>query len=409
MDNAKLLESLHIGLEERQSEIRNRTLWPWLLGIALLFSIAILAWWRLSGALLSVATTVAIPASSLNSSDPILQATGYVTARRQATVSAQITGTVTEVLIEEGDHFKKGQVMARLDDSAYKAALDAARAQASAARALIAQYQVQLSQNLRDLDRDEAIAEKKLISVQTVEQARTLAASTKAQLASQRAQVAADDAQVVEAQVNYDYCVVRAPFDGVITTKDAQIGEIISPLSAGGGFTRTGIGTIVDMDSLEIDVDVNEAYIGRVQPGMKAEAVLDAYPDWKILAYVIAIVPAADRGKATVSVRIGIRQKDIRIVPDMGARVSFLGIESTKADQMGVAVPSSSVVKRGKDDVVFVVANGKVLQRTVNAGSSTTGNLRLIPSNLVSGDVVVTAPPPSLTNGARVAVAQTTP
>jgi len=358
-----------------------------------------------------VQTAAAVAPTTDNEAGAVLQATGYVTARRQATVSAQITGTLTAVLIEEGDHVNKDQVLARLDDSAYKAALDTAVAQAAAAHALVAQFYSQLAQNLRDATREEGLGRQGLVSTQLAEQARTLADSTRAQLASQQKTAISADAQVVEARVNFDYCVVRAPFNGVITTKDAQVGEIISPFSAGGGFTRTGIGTIVDMDSLEVDVDVNEAYIGRVKPDMPAEAVLDAYPDWKIPAHVIAIVPAADRGKATVKVRVALEHKDSRIVPDMGVRVSFLEVKPKAAAQVpkGVLVPAKAISQRDGRSVIFVVVDGKVQQRTVQPSAQDYGELRLVPAAVNAGDNVVVSPPESLHDGSDVRTKSATP
>jgi RND family efflux transporter MFP subunit len=219
------------------------------------------------------------------------------------------------------------------------------------------------------------------------------------------------DAQVIQAKVNFDYCVVRAPFTGVITTKDAQVGEIISPFSAGGGFTRTGVGTIVDMDSLEVDVDVNEAYIGRVKPGMAAEAVLDAYPDWKIPAHVVAIVPTADRGKATIKVRVALEKKDARVVPDMGARVSFLEekAEATTQVPQGVLVPATAIVQRDGHSVVFVVDGSVVRQRTVNPAAQAYGELRLLPAVVKPGDSVVISPPAELHDGSAVQMKTATP
>ncbi len=326
MANTDLLKELRIEKHQREEHGQGSGRWPWIVAVVLvaLVVLGLGGWWLSGRRPLEVQTAVAQSPASNAGAGAVLQATGYVTARRQATVSAQITGTLTHVLIEEGDRVKQGQIVARLDDAQYKAALEAARTQAAAAHALVAQYQAQLVQNQKDAERQESLVTKGLVAKQAAEQARTLVDTTRAQLLSQQRQAASADAQVVEARVNFDYCVIRAPFDGVITTKDAQVGEIISPFSAGGGFTRTGVGTIVDMDSLEVDVDVNEAYIGRVKPNMPAEAVLDAYPDWKIPAHVIAIVPAADRGKATVKVRVALEQKDARIVPDMGVRVSFL-------------------------------------------------------------------------------------
>jgi RND family efflux transporter MFP subunit len=202
---------------------------------------------------------------------------------------------------------------------------------------------------------------------------------------------------------------VRAPFSGVVIAKAAQVGEIVSPLSAGGGFTRTGIGTLVDMDSLEIEVDVNEAYINRVQPGQPVESVLNAYPDWKIPSHVIAIIPTADRSKATVKVRIGLDLKDERIVPDMGVRVSFLEDKKAPAPAAaparGVLVPTSALRTDGEHQAVFVVKDGRAQRRAVTAGG-TMGTSREILSGVAAGESVVTEPPAELKDGAAVTVAK---
>ena len=211
------------------------------------------------------------------------------------------------------------------------------------------------------------------------------------------------------AQVQLDNTVIRAPFSGVVVAKAAQPGEMISPISAGGGFTRTGIGTIVDMDSLEIQVDVNESFINRVTPGQPVEATLNAYPDWKIPAEVIAIVPTADRSKATVKVRIAVKKKDPRIVPDMGVRVAFLNAPSGKpapaAATSGVLVPAEAVRVEGAKGVVFVFANDKVERRSVTLGQSVGANRQVL-SGLRDGERVVLAPPESLRDGATVKLAE---
>ena len=206
--------------------------------------------------------------------------------------------------------------------------------------------------------------------------------------------------------MNFDYSVVRTPFAGVVTVKAAQVGEIVSPLSAGGGFTRTGVGTIVDMDSLEIVVDVNEAYIGQLKPGMPAQAVLDAYPDWKLPAHLLAIIPAADRGKATVKVRVALEQKDARLLPDLAARVSFLGSRPTDPPAQapkGVLVPAQALTERDGKTVVFVVVDGKARQRTV-AAARDVGSMKLLPESVAVGEPVVLAPPPGLSEGAEVKI-----
>jgi RND family efflux transporter MFP subunit len=408
VDNAELLKELRIERHQREDHGRNPGRWLWIGGaiVVLLLLLGGAAQLFFGHRAVTVQTAIAVAPSAGSEAGAVLQATGYITARRQATVSAQITGTLTAVLIEEGDHVTRGQVLARLDDSGYKANLAAAKAQADAAHAQVAQVQAQLTQGSHDAARLDSLAARGLVSKQAAEQARTQVDSLRAQLKAQQQQARAADAQAAVAQVNFDYCVVRAPFSGVVTTKDAQVGEILSPLSAGGGFTRTGVGTIVDMDSLEIDVDVNEAYIGRVKPGMPADAVLDAYPDWKIPAHVVAIVPTADRGKATIKVRVALEKKDARVVPDMGARVSFLE-EKTKASAsvpQGVLVPATAIVQRDGHSVVFVLDGNQVRQRSVNPAAQSYGDLRLLPAAVKPGDSVVVSPPAELHDGSDVQI-----
>lgn len=412
MDKGELLQQLRIDRDQRVGHAdtgRRR----WIAGAALaaLILAAGSAYLLLRGKPLAVeAATAAAPAAN-SGPTAILQATGYVTARRQATVSAQITGTLTQVQIEEGEHVQAGQVLARLDDTAQRAALGQAEAQLAAAKALVVQIEAQLGQARRDLVRDQDLVGRKLVSQQAVETAQTQVDSLAAQLQSQQKQVELARAGVQGAQVQLDYTTVRAPFAGVVIAKAAQTGEIISPISAGGGFTRTGVGTIVDMDSLEIEVDVNEAYINRVQAGQAAQAVLDAYPNWTIPAHVIAIVPTADRSKATVKVRVGIDQKDPRILPDMGVRVSFLEEAAKEAagnpaagttGASSVLVPSSAIVSRGGRSVVFVIEGDHVRAAAVTPGQ-TYGDLRGV-DGIVAGTRVVRGPPAEMNDGARVAV-----
>ena len=408
MDNAELLKELRIERHQREDHGHNPGRWLWIGGaiVVLLLLLGGVAQLFFGHRAVTVQTATAVAPGAGSEAGAVLQATGYITARRQATVSAQITGTLTAVLIEEGDHVTRGQVLARLDDSGYKAQLEAAKAQADSAHAQVAQIRTQLTQGSHDAARLESLAARGLVSKQSAEQARTQVDSLRAQLNAQQQQARAADAQAAVAQVNFDYCVVRAPFSGVVTTKDAQVGEIISPLSAGGGFTRTGVGTIVDMDSLEIDVDVNEAYIGRIKPDMPADAVLDAYPDWKIPAHVVAIVPTADRGKATIKVRVALEKKDARVVPDMGARVSFLE-EKPKASAsvpQGVLVPATAIVQRDGHSVVFVLDGNQVRQRTVNPAAQSYGDLRLLPAGVKPGDSVVVSPPAALRDGSDVRI-----
>jgi RND family efflux transporter MFP subunit len=403
MKNGDLLEELRIDRGERD-EKRHPRRWSWIAGMAAALVVAAgLGWWLWPDRSFEVATARAVASSTAIGRTAVLEATGYITARRQATVSAQITGTLTEVLIEEGEQVEQGQILARLEDSAYRADLKAAQAQAAAALALVDQGSAQLAQAQRDLERQQDLVERGLVSRQVLEQASTQVATLEAQVHSQQRQAAAAEAQVEVAKVLFDYTVVRAPFAGVVVAKAAQVGEIISPLSAGGGFTRTGVGTIVDMDSLEIEVDVNEAYINRVEPDMPVRAVLDAYPDWDIPGRVIAIIPTADRSKATVQVRIAIDGKDARIVPDMGVRVSFLE-EGQEPDDVpeGVLVPASAIVERDGASVIFVVDGDTARRRNVAPAAQSYGNLRLLPAGVAAGDTVVDEPPAELRDGSGV-------
>jgi len=336
----------------------------------------------------------------------VLDATGYVVARREATVSAKITGKVREVRIEEGQHVEAGQVLATLDDVDARAALGVVEAELAATRSQAAEIRTNLGNAEREYGRQQGLADRKLTSLQALDTARTQAEALRARLASQLETEKVGLEQLAQARVQLDNTIIRAPFSGVITVKAAQPGEIVSPLSAGGGFTRTGIGTIVDMDSLAIEVDVNESYINRVTPGQRVEAVLNAYPDWKIPASVIAIIPTADRAKATVKVRIALGQKDARIVPEMGVRVSFL--EDAKpadaaATARAVLVPQGALRQDGAQDVVFVVRDGGVRRRAVSAGASV-GALREIRAGVTAGDLVVVDGPADLKDGSRVTI-----
>lgn len=409
MEKSDLLHQLRIDRSEPETRSRGAGLWiGGAVAVLVLAALGAGGWWLLRGGpTFEVEAAIAAAPSSESGSMAVLQATGYVTARREATVSAQITGTLVDVLIEEGERVEDGQVLAHLEDTAQRAALVQAQAGLKAAQAQLAQFQAQLAQNRRDLSRAEDLVVRKLVSAQSVEVARTQVEMQAAQAASQARQVDVARAAVQGAQVQLDYCTIRAPFAGVVIAKAAQVGEIVSPFSAGGGFTRTGVGTIVDMDSLEIEVDVNESYIHRVAAKQPTEAVLDAYPDWKIPGHVVAIIPTADRSKATVKVRVSLDQKDARIVPDMGVRVSFLELANgtaaaAPAPPKGVLVPAGSVVQQGGKDLVFVLDGDRARARAVTPGQNV-GDLRLV-EGLAAGSRIVRAPPAQMADGARVEV-----
>ncbi|HKA63219.1 MAG TPA: efflux RND transporter periplasmic adaptor subunit, partial [Methylomirabilota bacterium] len=302
-----------------------------------------------------------------------------------------------------------GAVLARLDDTEARAQLDLARAQLVAARSQLAEVRAQLDQAERDYTRQQGLYDRGLVSPQSIDAALAQRDMLRARLAATQEQIKVAQESVTVAQVQLDNTVIRAPFGGVVVAKSAQPGEMISPISAGGGFTRTGIGTIVDMDSLEIQVDVNESYINRVAAGQPVEATLNAYPDWKIPGEVIAIIPTADRTKATVKVRIAIKSKDPRIVPDMGVRVGFL--ESKPAGGApspaltGVVVPPEAVRAEGSGSVVFVYADGRVERRAVTLGPDMGGQRRVV-SGLRDGERVVLSPAATLRDGQAVKPAE---
>ena len=409
MENSELLKELRIDRSAPEAPSR-RPLW-FILGVAAVLAIGAGAWFALSGpAAIPVHTALAqAMTNQAAASASVLDATGYVTARRSATVSAQITGTLTQVLIEEGEHVDAGQVLATLDDTAQRAALAQTTAQLHSAQSLLTQFQAQLAQDRRDLQRMEDLVGRKLVSQQAMEQARTLVETQNAQVITQQKNIELAQASVQAAQVQLGYCTVRAPFSGVVIAKAAQVGEIVSPLSAGGGFTRTGVGTIVDMDSLEVEVDVNEAYINRVVAGRSVDSVLNAYPDWRIPSHVIAIIPTADRSKATVKVRIGLDAKDNRIVPDMGVRVSFLEDKKPEAQAQaaprGVLVPAAALRKDGDKMIAFVVKDKKAHRRDVSVGGNV-GEQRQVLAGLSSGEAVVIDAPDDLKDGAAVEAAK---
>src|ERR1700686_3993233 len=298
----------------------------------------------------------------------LLNASGYVTPRRRATIAAKITGRVTGVFFDEGTHVAEGQLLATLDDSDVRKALNAAKADYDASKAAIADYEVQLKNARIQLRRAEQLQNAGVQTQEQLDNSRTNADSLQAKIALAQSQAASSKARIQEAQQAVDNCTIRAPYTGIVVSKDAQVGEMVSPVSAGGGFTRTGIATIVDMNSNEIEVDVNESYIARVQPGQPVNAVLDAYPDWQIPSRVRTIIPSADRQKATVKVRVSFLKLDPRILPDMGIKVTFLGAEPEKKSPGATAVaaiviPQSAVHNEAGKKIVFLVKDNKAERR----------------------------------------------
>ena len=387
----------------------------WLVIALVILLVAAGGWYWLSGQGAAVVQVAAATAATGGASGPgaVLDASGYVTARRRATVSSKVTGKVVEIFVEEGQSVREGQVLARLDDSQVRAGLSLAEAQLAAAEKGFAEDQARLREAERNLDRRRRLFEENVVGRAEVDTAQSEVESLKARIAFSQQQVAVAEAQVNVRKTDLADMVVRAPFSGVAISKDAQPGEMISPVSAGGGFTRTGIGTIVDMSSLEIEVDVNESFINRVSPGQKVNAVLDAYPDWQIPAFVITTVPSADRQKATVRVRIGFAERagpgkalDPRILPDMGVKVSFLREEDPKVDGAPVArvrVPAGAVRRVDGRTVVFVLRDDHVERRAITTGSENGGQVDVL-SGLTVGERVVIEGPETLADGDPVRV-----
>ena len=395
---------------------------PWIVILVLLVAVAAggYYWWRREPVMEVRTTEAAVRSGAAGAANAVLNASGYVTARRRATVSSKVTGKVMEIFVEEGKAVRRGQVLARLDDSQLRAQLKVDEAQLAAARTVAAEDEARLREAELTLGRRRQLVKEQVISRAELDSADAQVESLKARIAMAHQQVAVAQSQIDARRTDLADMVVRAPFDGVSISKDAQPGEMISPVSAGGGFTRTGICTIVDMSSLEIEVDVSESYINRVKPGQPVEAVLDAYPDWRIPSKVITTVPSADRQKATVRVRIGFDpstgsgspraqsrgdQLDPRILPDMGVKVSFLSEapESAAAapSRPRLLVPKAAIRTSDGASVVFVLRGDRVERRAVKVGASD-GDLTEVVSGLTAGDRVVTEGAAALTDGARV-------
>ncbi len=392
---------------DRPNEPRRRPLLA-VLAVLLVLAAAAAVAWRWSGTRpIPVRVAAAVEQATNPAGSAVLNASGYVTARRRATVSSKVTGKVTEVRVEEGMAVRKGQVLARLDTSTADRYLLLARAELVAARRAVSETEVRLAQARTTLRRTQSLVKDGIMTAADLDAAQSEADALDARLALAREQVAVSERQVAVRENDLADLTITAPFSGVAISKDAQPGEMVSPVSAGGGFTRTGICTVVDMASLEIEVDVNESYINRVRPRQRVEAVLDAYPDWKIPSEVITTIPSADRQKATVLVRIAFDRLDPRILPDMGVKVAFLESDretpASQARGAEILVPRAAVRRDAGGDVVLVVQNDRIDRRAVRLGV-TRGDTVAILSGLAPGERVVVEGPAELNAGVRVAV-----
>ena len=397
--NSSKLDQLKIDREpEVESQARR---WPLLVILAV--ALAAAAYWFLlkPPEALEVNTAVAREVSRVTA-NTVLNASGYVTARRQATVSSKFTGKVVEVLIEEGMRVERDQVLARLDDANVATSYALAEAQLRAAETSLKETRALLVEANAVYKRTRNLVDKQLASEAEMDRARAGVDSLSARLERRQADVRVAEKQLDVYRQQLEDTVIRAPFTGIVVAKNAQPGEMISPVSAGGGFTRTGIGTIVDMTSLEIEIDVNEAYINRVKPGQKIVATLDAYPDWSIPCHVIAIIPTADRQRATVEVRVGFDELDSRILPDMGVKVAFQDdSNNASSGQVRVLVPQSALSEANGKQYVLLLVGNRVERRAV-AIEGERGQDVLVSSGITSGDIVIINPPPGLEDGERV-------
>lgn len=376
------------------------------LGVVALALVAAAAWWLARPHAPEVRTAAAREvAAGPGGARTVLNASGYVTARREATVSSKITGKVVEVLIEEGVQVADGQILARLDATNTRASLQLAHAQLDAANSALDETRVRLGEAEREQVRQQQLVTRRVATTADYDRAESTTKALRARLAQLATEVTVAERNAALWQQQLDDTVIRAPFAGIVTSKNAQPGEMISPMSSG-GFTRTGICTIVDMDSLEIEIDVNESYINRVAPGQPVEATLDAYPDWRIPCQVIAIIPTADRQKSTVRVRVGFARPDARILPEMSVKVAFRETAAGAAASAGpaarhVVVPAAALRQEGGRDLVFVVAGGRLERRAVTVAGTRTGETELS-AGVAAGERVVVEAPAGLVDGASV-------
>jgi RND family efflux transporter MFP subunit len=377
---------------------------------ALIIAAGIGAWLWFGKKTLEV-TTVTAEADSTGPSlgSSVLNASGYVVARRMSTVSSKVTGKVLEIYVEEGMEVKKDQVIARLDPVNSRTILTMSERELDAARRNLTEIEVRVAEAKRNLERNEALVKQQLVSQTALDTTRAEFNALQARLEASKAQVKVSESQLAMRQLDFDDLNVRAPFSGVVISKDAQPGEMISPLSAGGGFTRTGIATIVDMDSREIEVDVNEAYINRVKNNQRVEATLDAYPDAPLAAHVINVVPTADKTKATVRVRIAFDKLEPQILPEMGIKVAFLDEQPapSAAAKTGprIRVPSVAIQRSGTDAFVWIVSNSHVERRAVTLGPESDGSIE-VRAGVNSGDELVSPVIAGLEDGAKVKVGE---
>ncbi len=399
----KALEDLKIDRPPNEGIGAPRRRWLVPAAVALAALLAAAGWYVARGARAVEVETAVVAEAGGGAGGPaaVLNASGYVTARRQATVSSKVTGKVVEVLVEEGMRVEAGQVLARLDDSEARLSLELAEARRAAAEKTMAETEARSREAGLRRERLRGLRAQGIVSQADVDSIEAEVDALGARLGAQREEARAAGRGAALARQGLDDLVIRAPFAGVAISKDAQPGEMISPISAGGGFTRTGISTIVDMSSLEIEVDVNESYIQRVAPGQRVTATLDAYPDWPIPARVITTIPAAERDKATVKVRIGFDELDSRFLPDMGVKVAFLGEAGAPGGTKSLRMPRAALRGDAGAEHVWVVSGERLERRAVRLGPGGSDPAEVV-AGLAAGERVVVRGPADLAAGMRV-------
>jgi len=393
-----------LRIERKTHRDSSPKIWLLLLAILIVAGIAGAGWWFRRPKTVQVRTILAREAAGAGVERTVLNASGYVTARRAATVSSKVTGKVIEVLIEEGKKVQEGQILARLDDTNVRASLRLTEAQLDSATKSLEETRVRIKEADAELRRISDLVKNKIATQADLEHAEAAALALKAKLEQQRADVTVAERQVASWQQQLEDTIIRAPFTGIVTSKNAQPGEMISPISAGGGFTRTGICTIVDMSSLEIEIDVNESYINRVEPDQPVEATLDAYPNWKIPCKVIAIIPTADRQKSTVKVRVGFVKLEPRILPEMGAKVAFhetTAPGSATSTTRTISLPKGALQQHDGRDVVLVAQNGRAERRAVTV-STTLNEEVVLSAGVTAGEHVIVDAPQGLADGSLI-------
>ena len=355
-----------------------------------------------------VATLSGAPTSAGGAAGTSVTANGYVVARTRAAVSSKVPGRLAYLGVAEGSRVERGQVIARLENADYEAQVSQAEANLATARARLGEAETDRDQAEREAKRlrDIRAQNDKLVATQDIDAAESRAAGAAARVRSAAAGVTATEAAVRFARVSLENTEIRAPFSGTVLRKEAEVGEVVAP-SVGGGLTRGAVVTMADLGSLEVDVDVNEAYIARISTGQGARITLDAYPDTAFRGRVRQVVPTADRQRATVQVKVTISDRDRRILPEMGARVDFLEPEPSQqakpvaAPTPRVRVPATAVREDGGRSVVWLVRDGKLESRAVDAGPTSAG-FREVRSGLVGGELLLVGGVEAPRNGLRV-------